>query len=465
MENPQTAFVTIVPALFICAILAFAPLIIADGDPYWHIAAGRWMIQHLTVPHVDPFSYTFAGAPWNAHEWLSEVIMGAVYRWAGWSGIYLLFGLAIGLTSFAIARALLRFMDPVPAFGFLNLALIAIVVDVQARPQFLALPVLALWTGRLLAARDTNKAPSPTALAALMVLWANLHGSFILGLVLFAVFAAEAIAKGVARKQWLILSAVILVAAMMTPEGFPGLLFPIKLMNLKSLALINEWKPLQLSFAPFEVWLLATLGFALICDVRMPLVTGILFLGAVYETFLHKRYVDILLVIGTMILAEPFGRSLSKRRATPTRQPLPLAASLIALGILLAVGVARVALPKPEAADYLAFVNAASHVSPDLRARPVLNAWGFGGYMIFDGERPFIDGRADMYGDEFVDSYAKAEGGDRETLKALLARYAVAWTIFPPGSPANKSLDALGWPVLYRDASAVIHIRETIPPR
>jgi len=464
-ENAQAAFVAIVPALFIFGIMAFAPSIIVDGDPYWHIAAGRWMVQHLAIPHSDPFSYTFAGAPWHAHEWLSEVVMGVAYLWAGWRGIYLLFGLAIGLTVFAMARTLLRYLHPMAAFVFLILAAMALVVDVQARPQFLALPVLALWTAALLAARNSDKAPHPAAMAVLMMLWANLHGSFVLGFVLFALFAAETFAKRVARKQWLIVSIVIIVAATITPEGLSGLLFPIRLMSLKSLSLINEWKVLELSFVrPFEIWLLATLAFAFLTGARIPVVTGVLFLGILYETFLHKRYADVLLVVGTMILAEPFGRSL-KTVSAPLRLPLPVGAMVLAMAVVFAVGAARLVLPRAEPEGYQAFVSAASHVPSALRRQPVLNAWGFGGYLIFDGERPFIDGRADMYGDDFVETFFHAESGDRAALTALLARYGVAWTILPPASPANTALDALGWPVLYRDDAAVIHVRETIPPK
>src|ERR1700719_4466982 len=52
---------------------------LADGDLYWHIVAGRWMFHHLAIPTADPFSYTMPGAPWVAHEWLAEVLYTAAY--------------------------------------------------------------------------------------------------------------------------------------------------------------------------------------------------------------------------------------------------------------------------------------------------------------------------------------------------------------------------------------------------
>ena len=49
-------------------VFARAQHLLLDPDTYWHIAAGRWMLAHHSIPTVDPFSYTFLGAPWTAHE-------------------------------------------------------------------------------------------------------------------------------------------------------------------------------------------------------------------------------------------------------------------------------------------------------------------------------------------------------------------------------------------------------------
>src|SRR6185437_1766117 len=67
------------------AALSFAPQVLNDADTFWHLAAGRWMIANGAIPATDPFSYTFAGRPWVAHEWLSEVGMAGSYAIAGWS--------------------------------------------------------------------------------------------------------------------------------------------------------------------------------------------------------------------------------------------------------------------------------------------------------------------------------------------------------------------------------------------
>jgi hypothetical protein len=93
-------------------------------------------------------------------------------------------------------------------------------------------------------------------------------------------------------------------------------------------------------------------------------------------------------------------------------------------------------------------------------AGPVLNSEGFGGYLVFSGVPVFIDGRVEMYGDDFLAAYAKAERGDRNSLKALLARYRIAWTLLAAPSPAAGIMEQLsGWERVYADRYAVVHRR------
>ena len=81
-------------ALAVLALAAFSAAALNDGDTWSHVATGQWILQHGAVPRADPFSYTFAGAPWTAHEWLSEVLFALAFRAAGWSGVALLTGAA-----------------------------------------------------------------------------------------------------------------------------------------------------------------------------------------------------------------------------------------------------------------------------------------------------------------------------------------------------------------------------------
>ena len=87
-------------------------LALLDGDTYWHIAAGRWILRHQAIPDAAPFSPTRAGAPWVPHEWLSEVLMALAHQAGGWTGLIALTGLAFAVAVGLLTRALLPSFTP-----------------------------------------------------------------------------------------------------------------------------------------------------------------------------------------------------------------------------------------------------------------------------------------------------------------------------------------------------------------
>jgi len=96
----------------------------------------------------------------------------------------------------------------------------------------------------------------------------------------------------------------------------------------------------------------------------------------------------------------------------------------------------------------------------------VVNDYGFGGYLIFAGIPPFIDGRAELYGDEFIKRYVQAMLLESDELPKLLDQYGIVWTLIAPERPAALLLDHLpGWRRLYADDVAVVHVRtDPAPP-
>ena len=81
LERTRARFLLIwVIPILLAAVLSFAAPILNDGDTFWHLATGRWIIDHLAVPATDPFSFTAGDRPWFAHEWLAETLTGLAYR-------------------------------------------------------------------------------------------------------------------------------------------------------------------------------------------------------------------------------------------------------------------------------------------------------------------------------------------------------------------------------------------------
>ena len=454
-------------ALLVFAVVVLAPQVLNDGDSYWHVAAGGWMLDHRQVLHTDVFSYTFAGRPWHTHEWLAEVLMAVAWRLSGWSGVVLLYGAAAGAAMAILARRLARFLPPLTLAIVLLLVFGCLAPSLLARPHLLALPLLAAWTAGLLKARDESRSP-PLALAALMIPWANIHGGYFLGLALIGPFALEALLEagpGQRRgviKTWALFGLASLAACLVTPFGLSGLIFPFQLLGMTSLAGVVEWRPMDFSHvSPMEIALLVGLYVLLQRGARIPPLRLILLLLLLQMTLAHTRHQMLLAVIGAMLLAEPLGRALA---ADGPKPPARFAGRGWVVGCaaaaLLLAGV-RLALPIVRADGRTSPVAALNHVPPALRGQPVLNDYGFGGYLIAQGVRPFIDGRTDMYGDAFTSAYFRAEQPDLAALDALLARWKVTWTILAANDPVVAVMDRKpGWRRLYADRYAVVHVRD-----
>ena len=454
-------------ALLAFAFAAFLPAVLSDGDTWSHVATGNWILDHRAVPRVDPFSFSMAGAPWTAHEWLSEVFLALGFRAAGWGGVMLLTAAAFGASVFVVARRLCRDLSGpatlvvgIIAFGLLSPSLLA-------RPHILALPILALWCDAMLAARDRDRAP-PLALAGLIALWANMHGGFAFGLALIVPFGLEAVLnapaerRGAAMRDWAQFAVASGVAALATPFGVEGLLFPIRLLGLAHLAQIGEWKAEDFSHpGPLEMAILGLLALALYRPFRLPPVRLLLLIGLLHLSLSHVRHEILLATLGPMLLARPLADALQTN--TPARERPPRLVWALACVVALVLAGVRVATPLHRGDSASAPMSALAALTPEQKSEPVLNAYAFGGYLIFAGLHPFVDGRADMYGDAFLTQLDRTMSGDADALSQSLDRWKIGWTILAPGQKLASAMDReQGWRRAYADAYAVVHVRDDL---
>ncbi|HEX3399548.1 MAG TPA: hypothetical protein VHT74_04385 [Acetobacteraceae bacterium] len=455
------------PAIAGCLIFAvvlFLPPILNDGDTFWQISTGAWIVDHRAIPASDPFSFTAGGRPWFAHEWLSETLMALAFRTAGMQGILILAAAATGLTAAVLLHHLRRYLPAIYAFAALAVALSAAAPSMLARPHLIAWPCLALWCGGLLTARANRTAPS-FALLLIMVLWVNLHGSFMLGLLLPGTFMIDALLDpGICRRRIFTSWAGFILAAwsvaLINPDFLAGALFPIRVVGMQSLAWIGEWKPTDFtSLQPIEIIILGGLALGLAGKLTLPPIRLLMFLALIHGALSHARHGQLLAIVGTLILAEPFGASLGRGGAEAPGLAwrwCSVGAVLIAVTAL----VVRVSLPLAPERTGVTLATTLEAVPPLLRARPVLNEYGLGGQLIFNGVRPFIDGRTDLYGDTFVYRYHRAVSPDRSELERTLSDYRIEWTIFPSTHPIVAMMDGLpGWRRLVDAEGTVIHVR------
>lgn len=456
------------------SVLARGGGVFGDPDPFYHVAVGRWIIAHGAVPRADPFSFSLPGAPWVAHEWLVELMFARLHDAFGWGGLLFaaaaLFGLAIGLLIAALRR---HVDDAIALIGALS-AWGLCFPHLLARPHLFALPLLVVWIVALDKARSADRAP-PLALALLMTLWANLHGSYMLALGLAALFAGEAVFEAatpraalVALRRWAVFGGLAAAAALVTPNGLPGVALPFEMARLDfALSWVNEWQsPNFQAMHPLEGWLLLVLLGALTLGVRLPITRIAMLLVLLHLALTHQRHGEILglaaplLVVRALApqlrrhLAAPelarLGRALAARIAPATARRIGLACVVLAAALGSALR-----LPAPDTASRFRPDAALAAVRAHGVTGHVFNEFNYGGYLIYSGIAPFVDGRIDMYRDAFLKRYSQSGA-----LPGILAQYDIAWTLLDPQGARAPLMDQLpGWSRLYADDIAVVHVR------
>jgi hypothetical protein len=352
-----------------------------------------------------------------------------------------------------------------------------------ARPHVLALPLLAAWSGGLLAARDSGKRP-PWQLLALMPLWANLHGSFLFGFALAAFAAGEAVlwpsvgrSRGEELHRWGWFGAAVLGAALLTPNGVAGLVAPLRLMAMPTLqASFGEWMPSNLAeFPALELWLVGALALGFAAGARLPFSRLALLVALVHMALRHVRHADLLALVGPLVVVGTLGPAISERLRSASSSalsrcfarlaaPVRLPGIATTLVVVAAIAWPTLARPLDRADDPVTPASAVAAAKRFGLSGAVFNAERFGGYLVFVGVPSFIDGRIEMYGDQFLASAIIAEGGDEAALRAL-PTHGVTWTLLPPESGAAAALDRLpGWRRLYADDYAVVHAWDPSAP-
>ena len=467
----RRALVLYVLPLAYFASLARSGVVMVDGDTYLHLTVGRWIIEHRQFVHSDFLSYTFAGAHWNDPEWLSEVVMATAYSLAGWSGVALLFAFAFGLTAFVLARQLLKYLTPLPAFVVLELSNYCIASGQSSRPYALALPILAIWAVNLVAARSEGRRPTMWLLP-LMTLWANIHGSFLLGIGLAAVFALEAFVSAPSERwstarSWFLFVAGAIGAAVINPNGIFGLIGAVQFTLRPILPGMLDWASTSFSrIEPFEIALLLLVGVCIVRPVRTPVLRLLLLLVLIHMALLHRRHINIFAVLVPILLAEPLARAFAPdaERGTAGEAPLGVLGAAAAMAASLVIAVVRLAVPDPQVNMYSP-ADALAHVPKAIKASPVFNEDVLGGYLIANGIKTFIDSRQEMVSDTFFDNYLRMCDPDRASIVRTFARYRIGWTIMSPYNAANSVLDTLpGWRLLYADKYAAVHVRADLLP-
>jgi hypothetical protein len=448
--------------------------LLQDSDSFWQIKVGQWILDHHAVPHGDFYSFTRFGEPWISTSWLSQVLYAGAYSQLGWAGPVILASLAIAASAAIFVYLLDTHLEPARSVLFAMLATLLSLHHLLARPHILALPVMVAWIGAMMTAADRNARPS-FLLLPVMALWANLHGGFVLGLALIAPIALEAVwSVEPARRirlalDWALFGIGAIVASCCTPYGWNTLLGAAKILDLgELLSLISEWRPADFSsFSSFEGALLGLIGFAFYRGLVLSLPRILLLLGLTWMALTHVRSIEAFAFLVPLVLAKPLATRSRLADTTYSRSggawPAPYLTALAPLTIVAAAWVSTSIYMSHHRFAFTSTQTPAKAVDilKQRQAKRVFNSLEFGGYLIASDVPPFIDGRAELYGEKFVmDFFNAVDARKVDTLLRMLDEYRIDATLLVAASPAAQVLDhAQGWKRLYADDTAIIHVR------
>lgn len=443
-----------------------------NTDVFWQLAAGQWMLAHRAVMRHDVFSYTVYGKTWVTEEWGFEVALAWLVRTIGPVSYWLVSaGACIAALGFGVARW--RRLGA----GWLWIAVLAMVAaaalafGVAPRPQDLSYAFFALELLVLTLAR--RRAAWLWALPPLLLVWANVHGSFLLGLALIGLEVVWSVLPTGSRRirimQRLPARAALAsllgaaAAACINPVG-PGLFsyaFHVSLAPQLT-AQISEWQSpnfhsllvLALVVGP-AVTLVGVLGLS---DAPVAIEDLVVWALMFFATLHAVRFLPYLGIAWAGMAAR--WRPVRRETIRPTLLTWPLAA-VVALAMLAGPHVAAGAVQRGKGP--LAVPVSAGRFLAHRQGR-VFSSYAWSDYLIHLGIPVFVDGRTDLYfGTGVLGEYAQI-AGVQVNPDPLLARWDVRWVLWAPGSALAVYLaHDPGWRVAFHSAGSVVFERVPSP--
>lgn len=471
-ERPLRSFDLVWLGLTVLVLVSLSFLFpIQPQDYWWCLRVGRDTLTSGAVPVTETLSWSQAGQPILYEPWLACVTFERVHVWGGAAGTFLLRGALIGLT-YGLLWALARRPLGAPAATVLVLtAGLATSNNWEMRAQLFAYPLFVLCLS-ILFHWQSGKNRSLWLLPLIVVLWANLHGSFVLSIVLTG--AALVFGRG-DRKALLLALVFMLAGTLVTPHGlaqWDHLRFMLTVPSNQEFSL--EWRPpanegwqMNLFFA----WILLSAPLAAFSSRKLSPLEWVWFLGFGWLAFSGIRYVIWFVLILTPLTASLLTGLLPKKEARPVKDGLPavniaLAVLFASLSLLYLPGVRETwwTQAPPAYASDLTPAEAVEWLDrrPDLPG-PLWNDYAFGSYLAYAlPSRPvWVDSRFFPFSGGQMDEYLQMSRGgplwesvlDREGVNLLL--------LSTKNQPRLIELvdRSSAWCEQYRDETAVVFSR------
>ena len=481
---------------------------ISAVDLAFQLRAGAAILAGEGIPTVDTWTFTVAGAPWHDQQWLAQAFLAAVFSAGGWAGLAILRAALVAL-AFGLLLAAIR--TRAPGLGPRTVALLVIGAFIVAAPALALRPQLiaiVLFAATLLVLASRHRHPRRLWLIPILAaVWANVHGSFPLAILLTGLAWLEDLAVGwpdldLSPRRQLVLGVAVAAAAatLLNPTGFGVWSYAVSVATNSTItARVSEWRPpspttpsgflfiasliavtafLAFAFARREVGRWRPSWPMAILIARPPWVPSLtLFLfavlglssgrGVAWWPFVAAVTVAALLEVRSTAAGSAAADAAVVERPPERRSRL----NAVIAAVLMLAGLALLPTWRPigpagapiglltEAPQGIAAELASGRVAGTNVWNPQL--WGSWLELTAPSVKVATDSRIELFPPELwdeADQVASASGGWPE----VLDRYAVDSVVTPakPESVLDQALAGTpGWTLEYRDADGSIWVR------
>ncbi len=455
--------------------------LITDPDTPWHIATGNYILQHHGVPTVDPFSWSMHGMPWVTQEWLFEVVLAWICTHFGFFGFWLFIVTVHAFTVITIYRACLS-IPPHSRVAASIAACLSTMVGFPfwvVRPQIVSYAFFALMMLILVRVRQGNFRIL-WFVPFLILVWANSHSSVLIGLFMLVFDVMISFIPTIGRLEqyqlpqgarWrlLLTAAVSGVTALVNPNGIKEITYAFLSSNHLLISSISEWHSPDFHSVYYKYGMLLFLVLSLLIlfasKRQISLRQFAYFVGSFALTLIYQRFAPYFALAAALLIAEQIAHS-AKLLETPSMfmRSFCMVVIAICLGYLVfQMPMTRGSVDKHFSATAYP-VDAANYLLNHPIKGKLLNAYDFGGYLIYRHIPTFVDGRTDIFlNDHIFEDYMTLQNLNWNA-PILLDTYQFQYVLLPPNYALTVYLSHNpDWRVVYQDgvAEIIVHIHHS----
>ena len=499
LNKPADRLLFVLTLLLIFMISARAPV---DTDMWWALRVGKEIVTEGEFIRTDPITYTFGGEPWVSHSWLFDVVLYGMFSWLSYHGLTLL----VALLASGIA-AVMWFQLRGPAIFRTLMVVFAGLIAAPTwtpRPQMVSMLLLCLTYLILFLYRRSKERRLLFFIPPMMILWANLHGGYILGLVAIGTLLAgeigdhlllnttEDFLKWLQIRDLVILFLVTALFTLITPYGFGTWEISFSTFNMQVNDLISEWLSPNFhegSTLPYFISILVLAGTLASGKRHRPAWEAVTIVIFLYFSLNSRRQIGAYAIAVTPILARNlwvflekwWGRvevflekehlkvldwiqKVSTPKASKENKWVNLLVvalfAIVCWGKLIYVSVDYLV---EEVLNPMTFPVEAVRVMNELDTEGQLfNEYDWGGYLSWWAmDTPlYIDARADLFGDEFIFRWnGLCEG--TEDWQAEFDKWGITQAMLAANRPLVRELENHpDWDVVYSDEIVVLLMKK-----